>query len=173
MLVAIFSDTHNNLTNLERAINILKEYPTIKNLIHCGDIANKESLFYLRDKFKGNIFIVFGNMDKEFGLDEFLDKHPIKKIKIFKNLGSIELSGRKIFFIHKKQDLPPSRQLADKDADIIFYGHTHRPWEENYGGIRLINPGNLEGTFCRPTFAIYNVVKRKVKLIDLDFFKKS
>ncbi|MEK7580133.1 MAG: metallophosphoesterase family protein [Patescibacteria group bacterium] len=174
MLVAIFSDTHNNLFNLDRALDVLlKQYPEIENLIHCGDMASPETLLRLHHRFKGNIFLALGNMDKDFGLEKFILKHPIEGLKLFKDLGFIELGGRKIFFIHRKEDLSAGRQLADKGADIIFYGHTHRPWEENYHGIRLVNPGNLEGTFFRPTFAVYDTVSREVRLMDLDFFKKS
>jgi len=30
-----------------------------------------------------------------------------------------------------------------RDADILLFGHTHMPWEENFEGLLIINPGSI------------------------------
>jgi len=59
----------------------------------------------------------------------------------------------------------PNAHLSPKgDYDLIFYGHTHRPWTEKYNGLELINPGNLAGQINKASFAIYDTKSNKLEL---------
>jgi putative phosphoesterase len=35
------------------------------------------------------------------------------------------------------------RLAAAEDADALVFGHTHRPWVEDYGGVRFVNCGSV------------------------------
>ncbi|MFH1192432.1 MAG: metallophosphoesterase family protein [bacterium] len=48
--------------------------------------------------------------------------------------------------------------------DYVFYGHTHKPWEEMVGECKLLNPGTLAGMFYRATFAVWDTVNNKFSL---------
>ena len=48
--------------------------------------------------------------------------------------------------------------------DLVFYGHTHKPWAEKIGNCLLANPGELAGQRFKPTFAIYDIQKDKLQL---------
>jgi predicted phosphodiesterase len=49
-------------------------------------------------------------------------------------------------------------------CDIIFYGHTHKPWIEIKNGIQIVNPGTLGGVFTPATFAVWDTDKREPEL---------
>jgi putative phosphoesterase len=35
------------------------------------------------------------------------------------------------------------RLAAAEDADVLVFGHTHKPWDREYGGVRFVNCGSL------------------------------
>lgn len=160
MKIAIVSDTHDNLPNFEKAVDYIGKNG-IENIIHCGDVCNPETLKTVLKNFKGTTFIVIGNMDS----DRFEDKTIFEKlpqIKIWDRIGEIELDKKKIAFTHLPER---AKELAHSEKyDLVFYGHTHKPWEEKIGRTRVINPGNLSGTFYKATFAIYDTETEKLEL---------
>ena len=55
----------------------------------------------------------------------------------------ITLGGKKIAVVHYPEK---ARALAESGKyEMVFYGHTHKPWEERIGQCRLVNPGELAG----------------------------
>jgi putative phosphoesterase len=44
------------------------------------------------------------------------------------------------------EDKPASlyeRLAAAEEADVLVFGHTHKPWDRDYGGVRLVNCGSV------------------------------
>jgi putative phosphoesterase len=44
------------------------------------------------------------------------------------------------------EDKPASlyeRLAAAEDADVLVFGHTHKPWDHAYGGVRFVNCGSV------------------------------
>jgi len=44
------------------------------------------------------------------------------------------------------EDKPASlyeRLAAAEDADVLVFGHTHKPWDHEYGGVRFVNCGSV------------------------------
>lgn len=152
MKIAIISDTHDNLPNISKAISWMKNNG-VEKLIHCGDISMPETLAEIKKQFEGEFLFVFGNMDDgKFPAD---DEH-------FKDFEEIQASGKKIAFTHFPEI---ARNLAMSGKyNLVFYGHTHKPWEENIGNARVINPGNISGTFYKATFAVYDTETDKLEL---------
>jgi putative phosphoesterase len=35
------------------------------------------------------------------------------------------------------------RLAAAEDADVLVFGHTHKPWDHEYGGVRFVNCGSV------------------------------
>ena len=62
MLIAIISDIHDNLANLEKCLNWAKAN-NCGELICPGDITNSETLQFLAHHFSGPIHLVKGNME--------------------------------------------------------------------------------------------------------------
>jgi len=151
MKIAIISDTHDNLKTFEKAINWINK-ENIKLILHCGDISSQETIDMAENLFKGEIKFVKGNADyKLYDLPEKIE------IEIpARNVSHSDAGGdkKKIVFCHFP-DIA-KRLTESKKFDLVFYGHTHKPWEEKIGNCRFVNPGELAGQIFKPTFAIYN-----------------
>jgi len=75
MKIAIISDTHDNLATLDKFLDHIKKNP-VGAIIHCGDIAEGETLARLAENFSGPILAVFGNMDYRQSLETAAEKFP-------------------------------------------------------------------------------------------------
>ena len=160
MKIAIISDTHGNVTNFKKAIKWIQK-ENIQLILHCGDIGDPESLKDSLEDFKGEIFGVFGNMDADYKI-LIGEYNKISRVKISEKKLEIKIENKNIVITHKPDD---ARKLAETQKfDLVFYGHTHRPWEERVGNCRLINPGELAGQILKPTFAIYDTEKDFLEL---------
>ena len=165
MFIAIISDIHNNIVNLQKVLDYC-ENNKIKTIVCCGDLASEKTLDFLCDNFTGKILYTFGNMDKDhLGVDGFKgeDIAKYKHAKIFKNHGEEEIAGKLIAFVHFPEE---ARELCETGKyNFVFHGHTHKPWEENYENCKILNPGNVAGDIYPPTFATWNTKDDKFNLI--------
>lgn len=59
MKLAIISDIHDNLANLEKFLFFIRK-KRIKIIISCGDLGGQEALKLLTENFKGKFFFSFG-----------------------------------------------------------------------------------------------------------------
>jgi len=151
MKIAVVSDTHNNLKNFVKAIEWIKKN-NIQLVLHCGDISSQETVSEAK-KVLGDVEIKFVKGNADFDLD-LPDKMEL------------EAGGKKIGFAHFPNI---AKKMAQTDKyDLVFYGHTHRPWDEKVleGGkeTHMINPGELAGQFYKPSFAVYDTATNKLEL---------
>jgi len=162
MKITIISDIHDNLVNLKKCLD-WRGQENIKNIICCGDITNGETLKFLSDNFKGKIYLVRGNI-------EIYDENEARQydnIEYLGRIGKIQLGGRIIGICHEPAYISKVMELSSGGGarcDIIFYGHTHKPWEDKKDGIKIINPGTLGGMFTKATFAVYDSDTESVEL---------
>ena len=160
MKIAIVSDTHGNVANFKKMIQWLNK-ENIKTILHCGDIGNLESLQESLEDYKGEFLGVFGNMDKSFEI-EIDEYNKIPNVKINEDVFEPEIDGRKIAITHFP-DIAKKLSQSGK-YDLVFYGHTHKPWDEKIGSTHMINPGELAGQFYKPSFAVYDTVTGELQL---------
>jgi uncharacterized protein len=182
MKIAIISDVHNNEVNLKKVLGYCVENK-IEKIICCGDLASLETLDFLNDNFQGEIFFVFGNMDNDFLRDKFFKCHSerreaesrnlirslgklemtsYKNTKIFKDFGEAEIDNIKVAFVHFPE---VAKTLGETGKyKFVFYGHTHKPWQEKINDCILLNPGNVAGDIFPPTFAVWNTENDKFEL---------
>lgn len=161
MRIAIISDIHDNLVNLRKCLDYIKT-KNIKQTICCGDATNRETLGFLNKNFPAPIHLARGNMeiydDEDFvGLDN---------IKYYGRTGNFNIGKYAVGLCHEPyfiKDLSRERK-----CDIVFYGHTHKPWTEKKEGVLTVNPGNIAGTMYQATFAVWDTDKGKMELIRLD-----
>ncbi|MBI5072089.1 metallophosphoesterase [Candidatus Falkowbacteria bacterium] len=160
MRIAILSDSHDNLPNIEKALDWISR-ENIKFIIHCGDLAAPSVLSQvIMPKFSGEFHFVHGNVGDPELLEKVAKNFP--NVKIHGEIGKIEVDGKKIAFTHFPEK---AQELAKKGTfDLVFYGHTHKPWEEKIGQTRLVNPGTLAGMFYKATFAVYDTETDKLEL---------
>lgn len=160
MKIAILSDSHDNVPNMEKALDWINK-EKISVIIHCGDLAAPAMLDkVMAPKFSGEIHLVHGNVGDPELLDEVAK--DFKNVTVHGMAGEIEAEGKKIAFTHFPKE---ALELAKSGTfDLVFYGHTHKPWEEKIGNCRLINPGTLAGMFYKATFAVYDTKNDKLEL---------
>lgn len=145
MKCAIISDVHDNLVNLDKFLKYIAQQK-INIILCCGDLGSQDTYDYLKSKFSGELHIVSGNMDRDFQVE-------------LPEIIEIAIDNKKIVLTHKPDS---AKKLAETGKfDLVFYGHTHRPWIEKS---KLVNPGNLAGIFYQPTFAIYDTKNNNLEL---------
>jgi uncharacterized protein len=148
-MIAVISDIHDNLVNLEKCLNWCSAN-SVEQLVCCGDVTNSETLDFLATNFLGQIYIVRGNM-------EIYDEDELAVYPNIINGGRsviFDIAGKKVGVCHEPFLI--KEVMAKGKPDIIFYGHTHKPWLEDKDKTALINPGTLGGVFTAATFAIWD-----------------
>jgi len=171
MKIIIVSDTHNNWENFKKTIEWANK-ENIKLILHCGDISTEEIIKQSEKFFNGEIKYVRGNADVDL-----LDLPDFQKIEISIEKESLSRTNfKKIGFVHFPNEAKKMAQSGE--YDIIFYGHTHKAWDEkiicsstNRSYCHIINPGELAGQFYKPTFAVYNIKEEKLELKILEKLK--
>ncbi|MCM8824414.1 MAG: metallophosphoesterase [Candidatus Omnitrophica bacterium] len=158
MKIGILSDTHDNITNINRALDWLKN-KGINFFIHAGDYI---APFSLRPYFdKGFDFIgVFGNNDGE---KEGLGK--ISKGKIFPPPYLFNLYQRDILVVHDLSQAKPHIF----NISVVIFGHTHKPQTFREGKTLFINPGETCGWLTgKATIGILDLEKIEAEIIELN-----
>ncbi len=165
MLIAIISDTHDNLANLERFFIWARNHE-VEIIVHCGDIASASTVEYLAKNFSGEINLVYGNMDAKYRDAIYEASDERENIKLRGDLGELKIETSRgavsVGFCHLPET---AKELAEGGKyDLVFYGHTHKPWIEKIGRTDLVNPGTLAGLFNKATFAVYDTDSGKLEL---------
>jgi uncharacterized protein len=161
MLIAIFSDLHDNINNLKLFQEKVKEL-NIKALIFTGDLTNNDTLESLATNYKNTIYLVSGNADL-YDIELF-KKYPHLKYLGEKNI--ININKINIGLSHFPEIAKELIYKNNDKLDFVFYGHTHRPDLEKINNCYLINPGNLNDTIS-PTFAVLNTKNKYIQLKNL------
>jgi len=163
MKVAIVSDIHDNLVNLKKCLDVCKT-ERVGQMICCGDVTNAETLNFLSKNFKDTIHLVRGNAEI------FKDKEAeeIKNIIYYGRIGNFEISGKNVGLCH--EPFLFDKVLEKGKCEIVFYGHTHKPWIETKKNVRFLNPGTVGAVFQKATFSIWDIEKGQIDLKILDLF---
>ena len=151
MRIGVVSDTHGNLTNTAKAVEILKAHD-LQTVLHCGDIG---SASIPSEFMEFDTHYVFGNVDSE---PELL-KAAIKDASgtCHDRFGELTLSERKIAFLHS-DDAVKFRETIDSGSyDLVCYGHTHKAESHQAGPTLVLNPG-----------AIHRANPHTIAIVDLD-----
>ena len=137
MQIGIVSDTHGNLRNSAKAVEILKSLG-IRTVLHCGDIGSA----YVPSEFADfEAHYVFGNVDTERDLlrAAIADVDGI----CHDRFGELELDGRRIAFLHGDDERRLKQTIEDGEYDLVCSGHTHVAESNQAGETLALNPGAL------------------------------
>lgn len=152
MQIAIISDTHDHLENLDRAISqIRKASPAL--CLHCGDLCSPFVIERLA-AFHGPVHIVFGNNEGDrFTIQTVAGEFP--NITLHGEVGFVKTDHGEIALTHRPEF---ARGLASTGRyRAVFYGHTHRRKTETVNGTWLVNPGELMGLIEDPGWLLFNL----------------
>ena len=127
MRLGIISDTHGQLRP-----EVLEVFSKVDHILHGGDVGKVEILTDLEAL--APVTAVYGNTDGS----EIRGRLP--------KVAQLQLDGFEILVTHGDQfgsPTPAALVEAFPDAEIIVYGHTHRPLLELVNKtITVMNPGS-------------------------------
>ncbi|GAB4561403.1 MAG: metallophosphoesterase [Anaerolineae bacterium] len=153
MQIAVMSDIHDNIWNLEKALKAIQARGA-EAIICCGDFCAPFSLKQIADSFPGPIHVVFGNNDGDPLLLSRIASRYEGRVQLHGIYAEIELGGRRIAVIHYPE---PARRIAQSGVfDLVLYGHDHQRHVEQVGRTTLANPGEVMGRWGSPTFGLYD-----------------
>ena len=148
MIIAVFSDTHGDNTEM---LNVLDSNKEIKAAIHCGDIADDiDSIKMCFPRL--DVYGVRGNND-------YFTDYPRELI--------CKIGGMKFFITHghfysvKMGETIVKSACRDFGCDICVYGHTHQPVHKTEDGITILNPGSSKGS---GTYALIDTETRTITI---------
>jgi putative phosphoesterase len=157
MRVGLISDTHDNLPKIEKAVKLFNQ-EKVDFVLHAGDFIAPFTIPILK-KLQCDFCGVFGNNDGERA---GLTKISEGKIKI--DPQRLNLGNRSILLVHDLTKL----DLEKIGAEIIIFGHTHKPEIKKLDGKLLINPGEACGWLTnKSTVALLDLVNLNNSLIDI------
>lgn len=129
MRVLVVSDSHGNITNMITAIE--QEEPDL--IVHLGDYwgdANEIQWIYPELP-----------MERVPGNCDFVLEAPLER--------TLELEGHRLTICHghSRGAKREHRKLIclgeETGAELVLFGHTHQPYCERHGNLRLFNPGSI------------------------------
>lgn len=153
-VIYLISDTHVP----ERRETVPKEFLSKVQpedlILHSGDWTSVAVLKFLQQKAK--VFGVFGNMD-DGAIRKELPEKTIVEIGGFK-IGITHGFGAPAGMVEKV------RSKFTEKVDMIQFGHTHVPHQEEKDGILFFNPGSLSFNTDRPelTYGILEIKDGKL-----------
>jgi putative phosphoesterase len=157
MKVAILSDSHDNVWNVERLLPAVSEAGL---LIFCGDLCAPFTLDMIGAGFPGPVHVTFGNNDGDvYLLTRIAGKHP--NVTLVAPFGEVEVDGQRLAFVHYPEFGEGLAALGRYDA--VFVGHSHKGEVRVVGRTLLANPGEVMGRLGQPSYGIYETETREFK----------
>ncbi|MCL1977159.1 MAG: metallophosphoesterase [Candidatus Bathyarchaeota archaeon] len=165
MLIGLISDTHDNLPQIEKAINYLNTAGT-QLVLHAGDYCAPFTIA----KFKTlncKLIGVFGNND---GDHELLKKrfNETQNCEVHGRFTQVDIGGYKIALLHGDESELLFALIYSQSFNSIVHGHSHNKNIEQRGNTLIINPGELCGYLTgKSTLAILDTEENEAQIIEL------
>jgi len=150
MLVAVLSDCHDHIWNLEKVLPRLAKAEVV---LFCGDYCAPFTLKMLAEGFPGPLHSIFGNNDGDVYLLLSVAKQ-VGNVTFHQPMADLELDNKRIAVVHYPE-LGEALALSGK-YDAVFSGHNHTAHTRTVGSTLWGNPGEVMGRFGKPSFGLYD-----------------
>lgn len=160
MKLGVMSDSHDNVPNIIRAVEVFNDVG-VDLVVHAGDFIAPFTLDPLAD-LNCRVVGVFGNNDGERVVlakkfEQIGEVHP--------NLASTSLGDVTIAVMHYPELAIPIAKSGE--YDIVVYGHTHKIDIQKEQSL-LLNPGETGGwTTGTATIAVVDLDTRDAKIHEI------
>lgn len=152
MTIAILSDVHDNIWNLEAALRLSSER-ACNAMAFLGDFCAPFTLAQLAEGFSGPLHAVFGNNDgDQFALTTKAAQY--QHVTLHGLVAELVFDGVSIGLTHYPQIA--THMCAGGAFQAVFSGHDHRPAVTRCGPTLWANPGEVMGRFGAPSFGVYD-----------------
>jgi len=161
MLIAVLSDVHDHLDNLQQA---LAQVGQAEALLFCGDFCAPFTLKMLAKGFHGLIHAIFGNNDG----DAYLLLQVARQagnVTFHKPIAQLELGGKRIAVAHYPEIGEALARSGQYDA--VFSGHNHIAHSQTLGATLWGNPGEVMGRLGKPSFGLYDTDKNVFEIHEI------
>jgi len=167
MKIAVLSDIHDHIWNLEKAKKIIKK-EKCEAVIFCGDMCAPFTTGILTQTGLPT-YAVWGNVDEDHWAMVKKGGENFFAAPLSQEFNEQVLARRKIAFCH----YPKLGELLATTGyyDAVFHGHTHRTYQKKAGKTLLANPGAVcgivNGKEGLASFMTYDTDKNLIKLIEI------
>lgn len=162
MKIALLSDSHDNVDNLEKAIADANSRDC-EILIHAGDLMSPQHIDNLK-RFKGKAFFVFGNNDSE--KEEIRERSKDSNILVAGDFYDGMIDDQRVYVTHYPEIAKTA--FFSGSYDLVVFGHTHQKMSERKDEKILINPGEIYGQRKgHASWAIYDSETRGVEFVEV------
>ena len=161
MKIGIIADTHDNLPQIRKAVEIFNR-EKVELVLHAGDFVSPFTFLEFNNlncPLKG----VFGNNDG----DKLYLQEKFKGIgELYPAPYNVNINNKNIIMLHKEKLIDA---LAESQKyKVIIYGHTHRADLRKIGKTLIINPGECGGWLTgKSTIVLLDLVNLEAKIINL------
>jgi len=181
MKIGIISDTHDDVNNINKAIDIFQDN-NVEIVFHAGDIISPPMIreFQRLTENSVKLFGVLGNNDGEKkGLQRAFEEI---NGKLLGDLGKMEIDGLKFGIYHGTDSKKKEKMINSNKFDVFICGHTHRRIPENGDIVKnektiVLNPGNAHSSakmnytnppyFREPSIMIFSTDSKNVEIFNL------
>jgi putative phosphoesterase len=138
MRIGVVSDTHNNLRNVRRIVELFNE-AGVDRVVHTGDITQAKVLHALSE-LEAPLIGVYGNNDRERdSLEEAARTHGFT---LAEPPLRVTWHARRIVIVHEPHQLG---WVGEEAHALALHGHTHLRRIERTGRRLVFNPGESAG----------------------------
>lgn len=162
MIIAVLSDSHDNIWKLDAALELMDRAEAI---IHCGDLCSPFMIKHLGEGARGRpVHIVWGNNDGDVRLIMQVAA-GFPNIALHGESAELSMGGLRVAVNHYPH---VARPLAASGAfDLVCYGHDHTAYLGDVGRCTLLNPGEIMGLKGKTSFALFDTGSREVEFVEV------
>lgn len=164
MLIGVFSDVHDHLDNLRKALGIFNERE-VQALIFCGDFCSPIPSRVVAGEFDGEVHCVFGNGDGDRFLMLTVANTQYPNLKLHGEYAELEFEGVKVAVTHYPFYARALARTGDYQA--VFSGHTHEAHRERMDNCLWMSPGDVMGWKGQATCAIYDTATNSGEIVPI------
>jgi putative phosphoesterase len=165
MLIGAVSDSHDNLTQIDRAVQLLNN-KKVSLVLHAGDYTSPFTIAHFK-KLDCNFIGVFGNNDGD---------HPLltKRFQETTNciirgrFTQVNFEGYRIGLLHGDETELLETLIDSGYFNAIIHGHSHNRRIQQRGKTLVVNPGELCGYLTgKATLALLDTEKGTAEIAEL------
>ena len=162
MLIGVFSDVHDHLDNLHKALEIFRERG-VESLVFCGDFCSPIPSRVMAEGFKGDIHCVFGNGDGDRFAMLAAANTQYPNLKLHGEYAELEFEGVRVAVTHYPFYANALARTGDYQA--VFSGHTHQSHQERINDCLWLSPGDVMGWKGVATCAVYDTAANSGEIL--------